>query len=193
MKINLNGPRPAPKRKPASEPARYPESPSGGAQLEETFDAAGKVLRELPASDNSEGAVEKMLHANGLLRHLPWPRPFNETVHRVRLGDARDMSWLPAESVHLVIKGESTRKGHPAPFPAALAERLIRLFSFAGDTVLDPFAGTGTTAVAALACGRSSVSVDIEPKYVALAEQRLREATFLPMAVGATKAITRFG
>jgi site-specific DNA-methyltransferase (adenine-specific) len=51
------------------------------------------------------------------------------------------------------VKGESTRKGHPAPFPVALAERLIRLFSFAGDTVLDPFAGTGTTALAAMACG----------------------------------------
>ena len=85
------------------------------------------------------------------------------------------------------IKGESTRKGHPAPFPVALAERLIRLFSFAGDTVLDPFAGTGSTALAAIACGRNSVSIDIEPKYVAMATQRLREAIFLPPAVGATR------
>src|SRR5204862_4260579 len=48
------------------------------------------------------------------------------------------------------IKGESTKSGHPAPFPELLAQRLIRLFSFAGDTVLDPFLGTGTTSVAAL-------------------------------------------
>src|SRR5437868_7365219 len=59
------------------------------------------------------------------------------------------------------IKGESTRKGHPAPFPISLAERLIRMFSFAGDTVLDPFSGTGSTAVAALNCGRNSISVEI--------------------------------
>jgi site-specific DNA-methyltransferase (adenine-specific) len=85
------------------------------------------------------------------------------------------------------IKGESTRKGHPAPYPVALAERLIRLFSFAGDTVLDPFAGTGTTALAAMACGRNSVSLDIEPKYVAMAQQRLREAAFLPTPVGAVR------
>jgi site-specific DNA-methyltransferase (adenine-specific) len=58
----------------------------------------------------------------------------------------------------------------------ALAERLIKMFSFAGDTILDPFAGTGSTSLAALACGRNSVSVDIEPKYVAIAKQRLLEA-----------------
>jgi site-specific DNA-methyltransferase (adenine-specific) len=80
-----------------------------------------------------------------------------------------------------------TRKGHPAPYPAALAERLIRMFSFAGDTVLDPFGGTGTTALAALSSGRNSISLDIEPKYVALANQRLREAAFLPMSAGATR------
>ena len=85
------------------------------------------------------------------------------------------------------IKGESTRKGHPAPYPVSLADRLIRLFSFAGDTVLDPFSGTGSTALAALACGRNSVSTDIEPKYVALATHRLREAAFLPSGVGARR------
>lgn len=321
-------------------------------RLEETFDAVSKVLAELPASDNAEGAVEKMLRANAILRQLPWPRPFDETSHQVRCGDARDMSWLPDERVHLVvtsppywtlkeyepheaqlgavanydaflaeldkvwtecvrvlvpggriccvvgdvciprkrggrhyilplhadlqtrcrrlgldcltpilwqkiangatevegngagfygkpyqpgaiikndveyilflrkggeyrspssiqralsmltreemrqwmrsfwadIRGESTRKGHPAPYPVALAERLIKMFSFAGDVVLDPFAGTGTTAIAAMACGRSSISVDIEAKYIAIATQRLREAAFLTMPVGAVRA-----
>ena len=47
--------------------------------------------------------------------------------------------------------------------------------------------GTGTTAVAALNCGRNSVSLDIEPKYVAIAQQRLREATFLPPEAGAVR------
>ncbi|EMA41946.1 DNA-methyltransferase [Halococcus hamelinensis] len=63
---------------------------------------------------------------------------------------------------------------HPAPYPAALAERLIRMFSFAGDTVLDPFAGTGSTAVAASRVGRNSVSVEIEPKYIEIAEERIQ-------------------
>ena len=75
------------------------------------------------------------------------------------------------------IKGESTRQGHPAPFPEQLAERLIRLFSFAGDTVLDPFVGTGTTSAAALKTGRSSIGVEIEAKYFRMAERRLQAAS----------------
>ncbi len=74
------------------------------------------------------------------------------------------------------IKGESTRKGHPAPYPVELAERLIRLFSFVGDTVLDPFAGTGTTSIAAMNSGRNSIANELEPKYLALAKERLFRA-----------------
>lgn len=64
---------------------------------------------------------------------------------------------------------------HPAPYPAELAERLIRMFSFVGDTVFDPFAGTGSTAVGASRCGRNSISVELEEEYVDIAEQRIKE------------------
>ena len=64
------------------------------------------------------------------------------------------------------IRGASLQGGHPAPFPVELAERLIRMFSFAGDTVLDPFCGSGSTPVAACRAGRNSMSSDIEPNYV---------------------------
>lgn len=73
------------------------------------------------------------------------------------------------------IKGASLRNGHPAPFPVELAERLIRMFSFAGDVVLDPFAGSGSTALAAMRTGRSSVSVEVEPEYQVMAIKRLRQ------------------
>jgi site-specific DNA-methyltransferase (adenine-specific) len=313
-------------------------------------DAVAHAFAEVPRADNAPGAVDQMLRANAILRHLPWPPPFQETTHSVVQGDARSLSWIETESVHLVvtsppywtlkeyephaaqlgsvkkyeaflteldrvwaecarvlvpggriccvvgdvclprkragrhhvmplhadimvrtrglgldtltpilwhkvangvteaegngagfygkpyqpgavikndieyvlflrkggeyrsptqlqralsmlnraemqgwlrstwtdIPGKSTRKGHPAPYPVELAERLIRLFSFAGDTVLDPFAGTGTTAVAALECGRSSLSVEIEPKYLALARNRLRDATAQLRYAGAT-------
>jgi DNA modification methylase len=65
------------------------------------------------------------------------------------------------------------RREHPAPYPEEIPLRLIRMFSFAGDTVVDPFAGTGTTAVAALETGRNSVSVEIDSTYVAAMESRL--------------------
>lgn len=75
------------------------------------------------------------------------------------------------------IRGASLRDGHPAPFPSELAERLIRMFSFAGDTILDPFAGSGSTAVAAIRTGRSSISVEIEEEYLNSATRRAaREA-----------------
>ena len=70
------------------------------------------------------------------------------------------------------LGGASTRD-HPAPFPLELANRLVRMFSFHGDTVLDPFAGTGTTLLAAAAAGRNAIGVEIDPAYVRLAEGRL--------------------
>ncbi len=322
------------------------------ARVQETANAVSEVLQNLPEADNEPGAVERMLQANGILRNLPWPVPFDRTAHRLHLGDARDLSWQADASVHLVvtsppywtlkeyehtdrqlgdvedyeqflgeldkvwaecarvlvpggriccvvgdvcvprkregrhyvmplhadiqvrarrlgldcltpilwhkiangvteaqgngagfygkpyqpgaiikndveyilflrkggqyrspstlqralsmlnkvemqawmrsawsdIKGESTRRGHPAPYPVSLAERLIKMFSFAGDTVLDPFSGTGSTALAALSAGRHSVSNELEPKYQQIAEDRLREAAWLPRSVGAVNA-----
>lgn len=73
------------------------------------------------------------------------------------------------------IGGAST-KDHPAPYPTELAQRLVRMFSFVGDTVLDPFVGTGTTMLAAANCGRNSCGVEIEPAYLGYAERRLRNA-----------------
>jgi modification methylase len=69
------------------------------------------------------------------------------------------------------------RRDHPAPFPLEIPRRLIRMFSFVGDTVVDPFAGTGTTAVAAMETGRHSISVEIERSYVALIEKRLAQTS----------------
>jgi DNA modification methylase len=74
------------------------------------------------------------------------------------------------------LTGASTRR-HPAPYPLELASRLIRMFSFVGDTVLDPFLGTGTTALAAAQCGRNSLGVEVDPAYFALARRRLTEST----------------
>ncbi len=71
------------------------------------------------------------------------------------------------------ITGAST-KNHPAPFPLEVALRLVRMFSFTGDTVLDPFCGSGTTMVAALKTNRNSVGVEIEPEYCRMAARYLK-------------------
>lgn len=74
------------------------------------------------------------------------------------------------------LTGASTRS-HPAPYPVELAERLIRMFSFVGDTVLDPFLGTGSTSIAAARFGRNSIGYEIDENYFDAAEKRIREAT----------------
>ena len=325
------------------------ETPCG---LRETLDSIKHVLEELPEADNEPGAVGKMLRANAILRNSPWPPPFDVTTHRLHLGDGRQLDWVPAATIHLIvtsppywtlkkyevndlqlgaivdyerflteldkvwrecarvlvpggriccvvgdvciprkqagrhyvmplhadiqvrarqlgldcltpilwqkiangateaqgngagfygkpyqpgaiikndveyilflrkggeyrspspvqralsmlnkdemqnwmrsfltdIKGESTRNGHPAPYPVLLAERLIKMFSFAGDTVLDPFVGTGTTSFAALNTGRNSIGVDVERKYLAQAHARLLDAVGLFRESGPTRS-----
>ncbi|MGO9241635.1 MAG: DNA-methyltransferase [Bryobacteraceae bacterium] len=94
--------------------------------------------------------------------------------------------WL--RSVWTDIRGASTRDGHPAPYPIELAERLIKLFSFAGDTILDPFMGTGSTAIAALSTGRNSIGVEIEPTYLQIAQTRLRQFVEIKRMAGAVHA-----
>jgi DNA modification methylase len=310
---------------------------------------------DLPSNDATSEALAQLRRANEAYRTLPWPAPFDSTEHRLHLGDARDHSWIPDESVHLVvtsppywtlkryadnerqmgaiedydaflneldrvwaecarvlvpggriccvvgdvcvprkkagrhfvmplhadilvrsrrlgldcvtpilwhkiangameaegngagfygkpyqpgavvkndiehilflrkggqyrtatplqkafsmlskremqawwrsiwtdIKGASTRLGHPAPFPVELADRLIRMFSFAGDMVLDPFAGTGSVSLAALATGRNSIGNEIEPSYFEIARRRLTEAAKQDRLVGAVRATVR--
>jgi DNA modification methylase len=74
------------------------------------------------------------------------------------------------------VTGASTKE-HPAPYPTELAERLVRMFSFVGDTVLDPFLGTGTTTVAAAKWGRNSAGFEVDDHYLKLAERRIRAET----------------
>jgi len=306
----------------------------------------------LPRRDNTPGGLRALLRANEQYRSTPWPSPFNLTRHRLRLGDSRSLSWLPNESVHLVvtsppywtlkeyrptagqlghienyeaflseldavwrecvrvlvpggriccvvgdicvrrkeggrhhiiplhadiqvrarglgldcltpilwhkiangatevqgngagfygkpyqpggivkndvehilflrkpggyrsvsslqkalsmitksemqawfvsfwndIPGASTRSGHPAPFPVEVARRLISMFSFAGDTVLDPFLGTGSTCEAAIECGRNSIGAEIDPVYLNMARTRLTRACSAGRLFGACEA-----
>jgi DNA modification methylase len=71
-------------------------------------------------------------------------------------------SWF--QQIWTGLTGAST-KDHPAPYPVELAERLIRMFSFAGDVVVDPFSGSGTNAIAAARTGRHSIGFEISDKY----------------------------
>jgi len=94
---------------------------------------------------------------------LPW----ESSLERDEFMDATLDLWeLPAES--------ATRVGHPAPFPVALPERCVHLYTYVGDLVLDPFMGSGSTAVAAVRTGRHFVGYDTDQQYVDAARERVR-------------------
>ncbi len=108
-----------------------------------------------------------------------------------KLADARrrekDDAWI-AESIARAVWGQATVPGpgiwemttesavdHPAPFPVELPKRVIELYTQPGDAVLDPFMGSGSTAIAAVLTGRHYVGYELSAEYCALAEKRLAE------------------
>lgn len=110
-----------------------------------------------------------MLRKPGGYRSPDWPTKLLSVISAI---DHRQ--WF--QQIWEDVPGAST-KDHPAPFPLELATRLVRMFSFVGDTVLDPFGGTGTTSLAAALSGRNSVMYEIDPEYYKLAWKRLHSET----------------
>lgn len=109
--------------------------------------------------------------------------------YRSPSGDMEEQSFIPTDeyarlyrSIWDDIRGASL-KDHPAPFPLEIAARLIRMFSFVGDVVVDPFGGTGTTALAALQARRSSFTYEVESSYIPLIKERLSQVDLLNDAI----------
>lgn len=137
--------------------AKYEAEGNGGGYLGKPFEPNGVVKND----------IEYIL----MLRKPKSYRKPTPTQRRLSVISADNFGkWFQQiwEDVH----GESTRD-HPAPFPEELAERLVRMFSFVGDTVLDPFCGTATTMVSACRWGRNSLGVEIVPEYADYARRRM--------------------
>ena len=79
-------------------------------------------------------------------------------------------------SVWDILPESANRVGHPAPFPVALPKRFIELYTYEGDLVLDPFLGSGSSAIAAVETGRHYAGYETNSDYVAIAEARIKEA-----------------
>jgi site-specific DNA-methyltransferase (adenine-specific) len=78
-------------------------------------------------------------------------------------------------SIWNILPESARRVGHPAPFPVELPGRLIELYTFEGDLVLDPFLGSGTTAVAAVESNRHYIGYELDAEYIDIAERRIKE------------------
>ena len=90
------------------------------------------------------------------------------------ISDENHKAWF--QQIWTGLTGASTRN-HPAPYPLELAKRLVRMFSFVGDTVLDPFLGTGTTTLAAMRNGRKSIGYEIDATYLSYARKRIQNSS----------------
>jgi DNA modification methylase len=100
----------------------------------------------------------------------------------------RDEFMEATLSVWDILPESAKRIGHPAPFPVDLAARVIQLYSYVGDVVLDPFLGSGTTAVAAVQNGRHYAGFEVESAYVELAQSRIAAAQSALIAPESTEA-----
>jgi len=133
------------------------------------------------AKGNGNGFLGKPYEPNAIIKNdcefiLLFRKP---GAYRHPTQEQRDLSVIGKEEyrkwfrqVWTDVAGETT-KVHPAPFPAEVARRLIGMFSFVGDTVLDPFWGIGNTTLAAMELHRSSIGIEIEPKYVRIGRERI--------------------
>lgn len=104
-----------------------------------------------------------------------------DTYSRVNLNNEKQTlsrdDFLELTKSIWTFNAESARKiGHPAPFPIELPLNCIKLYTFENDVILDPFIGSGTTAVAAIKSNRHFVGYDIDPEYIKIAEKRIKEA-----------------
>ena len=137
------------------------------------------------ANGNGGGFLGKPYEPNGVIKndiefilmerkHGAYRKPSVATRVLSIISDENHKQWF--QSIWSGVTGASTRN-HPAPYPEELAERLIRMFSFVGDTVLDPFMGTGTTTVASAKWGRNSIGIELDSHYFELAEKRIYKAT----------------
>ncbi len=100
-------------------------------------------------------------------------KPTDEQRAESRLSKVEQSEWF--RPIWTDLTGASTKK-HPAPFPVKFAYRLVRMFSFTRDTVLDPFLGTGSTTLAAMQADRNSIGCEVDPAYFTMAEERISEA-----------------
>jgi site-specific DNA-methyltransferase (adenine-specific) len=133
-----------------------------------------KISNAMTEVGGAGAALGKPYEPNGVVKNdvefilrLKKPGPYRKPSSLQRAG-----SMLPPADYAAVMRqvwsdvpGSSRRKGHPAPFPVAIASRLIRISSYVEDTVLDPFLGTGSTTLAAIEANRSSIGFEISRDY----------------------------
>jgi site-specific DNA-methyltransferase (adenine-specific) len=149
------------------------------------FDYMGAIIWQKVTTCNTSGGATIMgsfpYPRNGILKidyefilifkklgQGPKPSPGNREKSKLTIDE-----WNELFAGHWTFPGEK-QNHHLAPFPEELPRRLIKMFSFVGDTVLDPFVGSGTTTLAAVRLGRNSIGFDVNREYADVIESRVK-------------------
>ncbi len=141
------------------------EGASGSCAWGSFQSAANPVLRDL-TERVVVGSKLRLDRTPTIKKRSELGLPFENTISKEEFLELTLDVWK--------IRPESAKRiGHPAPFPVDLPRKLIELYTYKGDLVLDPFMGSGTTAIAAVQAGRHFFGYDADPAYLALAEERL--------------------
>lgn len=147
---------------------RKAKGATGSIAVGSYLSAANPVLRDITERIvvASKGRFDRAVpRKERELRGLP----FENTI-------TKDEFFAATLDVWEIRPEHARRIGHPAPFPVDLPQRLIHLYTYRDDVVLDPFIGSGSTAVAAVATGRRYIGYDTDAEYVALAQERIARA-----------------
>jgi site-specific DNA-methyltransferase (adenine-specific) len=123
-----------------------------------------------------------------LRKHGGYRKPTEDQRRKSKMSKDEYNTWF--RSVWTGLTGASTAD-HPAPYPVEVAYRLVRMFSFVEDTVLDPFLGTGSTTLGAIKTGRNSIGVEIDPHYFAKTKARVGEALAQNLLIDDSGAVNR--
>jgi site-specific DNA-methyltransferase (adenine-specific) len=153
-----------------------------GLMEEIGFLQRGEVIwRKHKASNSSTAWGSWMSASNPIFRDtheycLAWSKGRWQRLRKGESTISREEFLDATLSVWEIAPESAQRVGHPAPFPVALPRRFIELYTYRGDVVLDPFLGSGTTAVAAIESDRRYVGYETDPTYAAAARARIAEA-----------------
>jgi site-specific DNA-methyltransferase (adenine-specific) len=137
------------------------------AQFEADGNGAGFLGKPYEPNAIVKNDVEYILM---LRKPGAYRQPTDEQRATSRLTKEEQSAWF--QPIWHGLTGASTR-AHPAPYPLELAYRLIRMFSFTEDTVVDPFNGTGTTTIAAMKAYRNSIGNEVDPEYFKMSRRRV--------------------
>ena len=151
--------------------------------LELGFLMRGEIIWNKAASASASTAWGSWLSAtNPTLRDVhEYILVFSKSTYKRQNPDKKEATILRDEflecskSIWTFPSVSAKKVGHPAPFPLELPRRLILLYSFAGDVILDPFMGSGQTAIASLATGRNYLGYEIDQEYLSRAEERIQQ------------------